>query len=346
MMSRDDNLASRLTRAGFLDACRRLHQIRMVDPTVCALQGLLHLAASEHEWQQWHAQAAAQAWPAAFAQVLDAREASERAGVTVAAGGWWFGQAGWLRPASYVRGLLALGGDRVRFVGNARVAQLDYHEGQWCARSEEQRVLALADAVVIAAATDATRWLPAGTALQALRGQVTLVPVPPLRAPRVPVTGDGYVLPADGEVSVVGATYEFDDATDSEPRVASHAENLARIPRLLAQPAPALEPQRLMGKVGWRAIAPDRMPLAGRVHDARALGAHVPGTHMPALDEVPRMAGLAVVAGLGSRGMAWAGIAAEVAVAALCGEPCPVERAVRDAIDPARFAWRTLRRGA
>lgn len=346
LMSRDDNLASRLTRAGFFDALRRLQRIAAIDPNVCQVTGLIHLAESDAEYQQWRMMAEAQAWPPTYAQVLDAERLSRYAGVGVASGGWWFPQGGWLRPASYVRGLLALGGERIRFVGQTPVARLTQAAGAWQVWSEAGALVAEADAVVVAAATESTHWLPEACAMQALRGQVSWVPSPPLVAPNVPVTGDGYVLPADEGVCVVGATYEFDENASPTLRAAAHAENLARIPRLLRQEAPSLDPASLAGKVGWRAVAPDRMPLAGRVHDAAALADHVPGAHVPSLDELTRVPGLAVVAGLGSRGMAWAGIAAEVAAAALCGEACPVERAVRDAIDPARFAWRALRRQA
>ena len=44
------------------------------------------------------------------------------------------------------------------------------------------------------------------------------------------------------------------------------------------------------------------------------------------------------------RGILWAGFGAELLASILEGEPLPVEGALADAVDPARFALRALRR--
>ncbi|MGB9107823.1 MAG: hypothetical protein WCC39_03955, partial [Telluria sp.] len=49
--------------------------------------------------------------------------------------------------------------------------------------------------------------------------------------------------------------------------------------------------------------------------------------------------------GYASRGLIWAGWAAELLAAQLEGEPLPLESALVDALDPARFVLRARRNG-
>ena len=58
-----------------------------------------------------------------------------------------------------------------------------------------------------------------------------------------------------------------------------------------------------------------------------------------------REPGLFVLTALGSRGITWSALCAEVLAAAISGAPMPLEASLLDAIDPARFAVRA-RRGA
>jgi tRNA 5-methylaminomethyl-2-thiouridine biosynthesis bifunctional protein len=95
---------------------------------------------------------------------------------------------------------------------------------------------------------------------------------------------------------------------------------------------------------GVRCIARDRLPYAGSVADeAGALtAARLRGAHFR---DLPRRAGLYAACALGSRGLAFAALAAELVAAGIEGEPMPVERDLADALDPARVLLRRLRRG-
>jgi tRNA 5-methylaminomethyl-2-thiouridine biosynthesis bifunctional protein len=61
---------------------------------------------------------------------------------------------------------------------------------------------------------------------------------------------------------------------------------------------------------------------------------------------VPRLPGLFVAGGFGSRGLAWAPLAAEVLAGWIEGTPMPLEAELLDAIDPARGLVRAARRAA
>jgi tRNA 5-methylaminomethyl-2-thiouridine biosynthesis bifunctional protein len=155
--------------------------------------------------------------------------------------------------------------------------------------------------------------------LSALRGQVSHVPA-------------GYAAGAAGGAvprslpdpavarrgCSAGATYDLDPDPALSP--ASHAENLQRLRGLLSDPE-AAQGAPLQGRVGFRCIAPDRLPLVGRLPDFDAAGS------TERLRDVPRHPGLYALLGYASRGLIWAGWAAELLAAQIEGEPLPLESA-------------------
>ncbi|WP_349681071.1 FAD-dependent oxidoreductase, partial [Massilia sp. UBA6681] len=93
----------------------------------------------------------------------------------------------------------------------------------------------------------------------------------------------------------------------------------------------------LAGRVGFRCVAPDRLPLVGRLPDFGVAG------RTERLRDVPRHPGLHALLGYASRGLIWAPLAAELLAAQLEGEPLPLETNLVDALDPARFVLRARR---
>jgi tRNA 5-methylaminomethyl-2-thiouridine biosynthesis bifunctional protein len=55
---------------------------------------------------------------------------------------------------------------------------------------------------------------------------------------------------------------------------------------------------------------------------------------------LPRVDGLYVLAGLGSRGITSAALAGRLLASWITGAPCPVEQRLRDAVDPGRYCLR------
>lgn len=133
-----------------------------------------------------------------------------------------------------------------------------------------------------------------------------------------------------------------DEAINALDETRAHAGNLARLRCLLASP-PSVE---AMGSFdALRCIARDRLSYAGQVADidaARDKRERVRGAH---LTDLPRRAGLNASFAFGSRGLTLAALAAERIAAQVLGEPAPMERALLNAIDPARELLRALRRG-
>ncbi|OGA24533.1 MAG: hypothetical protein A3H34_00115 [Betaproteobacteria bacterium RIFCSPLOWO2_02_FULL_67_19] len=138
--------------------------------------------------------------------------------------------------------------------------------------------------------------------------------------------------------SIAGASYDFDD-DDPSPRASSHAGNLERLARILPGAAADLDPAALEGVVGFRAVAPDRLPLIGALCDEDAAA-----PKNPRLATLPRCEGLYGSFAFGSRGLLWAGLGAELLASHLEGEPLPLEARLAEALDPGRFLLRALRR--
>ena len=182
--------------------------------------------------------------------------------------------------------------------------------------------------------------------LAAVRGQVSAWPWRPgLPSPRCAVSGAGYTLPPlDGWLWAGATSQHHDDA--AELRASDHAYNRERLAQLAGIEAESVgNLGEAIGRVGWRALTPDRLPIVGALPDLAALA---PLKRADAARLVPRwrdeIRGLYVFTGLGSRGLTTAAIGAELLASWVGGVPCPLEADLRDALDPARFTLRKRRR--
>ncbi|MEO8566942.1 MAG: bifunctional tRNA (5-methylaminomethyl-2-thiouridine)(34)-methyltransferase MnmD/FAD-dependent 5-carboxymethylaminomethyl-2-thiouridine(34) oxidoreductase MnmC [Betaproteobacteria bacterium] len=352
-VSRDDNLLSRFTRAGFLYALRAwAGALDAGAAPPWQRCGVLQLADGDANEARVADTAVALAHPVEYALHATRDDASALAGRPTAIGGWWFPMAGFVCPAAIVEAQLGHAA-RHAGAGPAPVIHLDRHVAglqrdgdRWSARDAAGAPIAAAPVVVLANACDAARLVDlGGDPLRRIRGQQSYLRAPPFAAPRVVVGGDGYVLPAVDGVAVTGATYDL-DCDDPCPNAASHAVNLARAEHMLPGSAAGVDAATLDGGVGFRCVAPDRLPMVGAIVDlgrARADHGALAGAH---LADLPRIRGLYGTFAFASRGLSWSALAAEALATELDAEPAPLSHALLDAIDPGRFIVKALRRGA
>ncbi len=339
LLSRDDNIASRLNRACFLHARRAWADLEAAGfPSRRDLGGVAQIARDARHEAQQRALVANGAYPPDYVRFLEREEAGALVGWPTAFGAWWFPQGGWASPPSVCQALAQSAGENLRVLPGRRVARLTRTGGDWRALDENGETLAQAPVAILASGAQArlleqARDLP----LTPVRGQVSHVPAGRLPPFAHALCCEGYLTPAVDGVHCLGASYAYDDGT--ELRAEEHAGNLLRLARILPGAEQSLNPADLGGRVGFRAATPDRLPLVGALPDTDA-----PLARDIRLRDMPRQPGLHGLLGLGSRGLVWATLAAEALASQLHGDPLPLEGELMDALDPARFRLRAHRR--
>lgn len=268
-------------------------------------------------------------------------------GLETADGGLRIPVAGVLDPA---RALAALADDTPRLT--ARVARIERGEGAWRLLDESGAALAEAPALVLAggaAAAAGLAPLPA-LGLSLSGGQVSLHDAAQPLA--TAVSWGGFVAPLrlqdGGHGVLVGATH--DPVMDAAPPAPDPARAAALAAEANARlPAVKIDPRPRDIWTGVRAATADRLPCAGPLPDVDAYcAAWAAAAKSGRAAEDARRAfapGLYALTGLGSRGFAHAPLLAQALAAEICGEPSPLEASARRALHPARFLWRSLKRG-
>jgi tRNA 5-methylaminomethyl-2-thiouridine biosynthesis bifunctional protein len=336
LVSRDDNIPTRLVRAAYLYALRYWEGLGGIGGAIeGAACGVLQLARDPAHAQVQRAIAADGRYPGDFARWLDQAEAEALLGLPAPDGGWLFPRGGWARPGSVCENMLWACGARLDARLGVGSVHLERAGDEWRAIDAAGAVLAQAPTVVLASGAGAGEFEQAARLpLDLLRGQVAHIDAAALPALPVVLCREAYVTPASRGICCAGATYDIDP--NRELSQASHDENLSKLRSLLSDPAAAAGAP-MEGRVGFRTVAPDRLPLVGRLPDFAAAG----GTER--LRDVPRYPGVYGLLGYASRGLTWAPLAAELLAAQLEGEPLPLEALLVDALDPARFVLRARR---
>lgn len=373
LLSKDDNIPTRLTRAAYLFALRTWQRLGGVGSAfVGANCGVLQLARDAGHARVQRAVLDAWNYPAEYVRWADAGQASALLGAPTPDGGWLFGQGGWARPSSLCAAMLAACGTRLQRVFCAEAVSLqrvagsagadqpaETHQahpakdvkaangahgvrdgGEWQVLSATGALLAQAPTVILANGAGAVQIAQAASLpLSALRGQVTHLAVGG-GAPELPlvVCREAYVTPPADGVVCAGATYDQD--SDTALRHSSQQENLARLAEIVPGPAVAAlaATAPLAGRVGFRCAAPDRLPLVGALPDEGAAG------RLEQLSDVPRHPGLYGLLGYASRGLIWAPLMAELLLSQLERRPLPLEAVLVEALDPGRFLLKEKRR--
>jgi tRNA 5-methylaminomethyl-2-thiouridine biosynthesis bifunctional protein len=217
------------------------------------------------------------------------------------------------------------------------VAQIDRPADLWRARNAAGDVIAAAPVLILANATTARHFaVTAHLPLRAARGQVSHLAATAGSAPDVVVCRLGYVTPAIDGLRCAGATFSVDDG-EAALRESDHAENLAKLDFILPGYGKGIQARDLAGRVGFRPLSPDRLPMIGAIGDAAAIDPDAPSR---ALAEMPRLPGLYLINGFGARGIVWSALAGELLACLITAAPLPLPDDLVDAVDPGRFLLR------
>jgi tRNA 5-methylaminomethyl-2-thiouridine biosynthesis bifunctional protein len=340
-VSPDDALLSRLTRAGIRATWAQL-ECWLVEGRDWGATGVVERRAAGDARlpASWSADGPNESWHATAQQLLALGLPTDSCAIRHA-------RAGWVRPARLVEAWLAQPGIRVEWGQRVEhieriVASDESHTSRWTLLGAEGRVLlAQADRVVIASGFDSRAFMsdPAPDSapqlpLQAVRGQATWgIAAPGTRLPIVPINGHGHLIahvPGEGgELWAAGATFERGN-NDPAPRQADDRINLEKLrwlhPDAAARLAPLFAGGQARSWAGVRCASGDRRPLVGPIQPRANNGP----------DSGPDN-GLWVCTALGSRGMSFAALCAELLAAHWHSEPLPLPGRLAAALDTRRI---------
>lgn len=328
-VSPDDNVLSRLTRAG-VGATLHRAQTLLQSGTDWALTGVLE-----------HNLAGKRKLPKAQPAPGDNPDSTLASAAQVAAAGLppgtpalWHRMAGWIRPRQLVAAQLQAPG--VHVLWGQKIHHIERQDGLWAVSNAQGQVLGQAPLLVVASAFDSLallRPLPGfAVPLKPLRGQVSFGPMNTLNdtqrqlLPPFPVNGHGSFIsgvPApDGQASwYIGSTFER-DCEEAPVRAEDHAANQQRLSTLLPALGAAmqqqLDPRHVQGWAGLRCTLPDRLPAVGPI-------------------DSERLPGLWLCAGMGARGISLSVLCGELMAAWLGNDTLPLTPALAKHLAAARF---------
>ena len=286
-------------------------------------------------------------YPENFIRYISSNTTEEIAGVDLERDALLLVNAGWVNVKRLCDVIRRECADRLDYV-QANVSDVSFDHGKWQITGENNEAIMTADCVVAANGSLARRfavleWLP----VDAVRGQLTMLE-PTYKSQKIKcgISAERYITPAHDGRHIVGASYKLND---DSPEMSSldQVENINSINRLI--PAVLEQQCEPAGRVAFRAVSKDRVPMVGCVpdkgifeQDYRDLRHGRHARHYPAGAYLP---GLYLSTAHGSRGLASCFISAEVIASMICAEPAPVEKEILDYLNPARFIIRRLKRG-
>lgn len=335
-ISQDDNVISRLSRAGLRTTLNALAQLppeaRGTDWSECGtlehrVDGTIGLAWSEGPGLDWSR-------PATPAQL----QANGLPADTVAC---WHEHAGWVRPPRLIAHLLTHAA--IQWQGGTEVAQLrrTAPDGPavWQALDATGRVLAEAELAVVCAGPHSGPLTHVQWPMNPLRGQLVwgLHAQAPADAPwpPQPLNGNGNLVPHvplnGGPGWVLGSTFERLQTTlppSPEDQAKGLSTNQAKLRTLLPALGEAMDPAFLQATARpegavrtWAAVrcgALDRRPIVGPV-------------------DAQRQPGLWLCTAMGARGLTLSLLCGELVAARLHGEPLPLDAALARALSSERW---------
>lgn len=285
-------------------------------------------------------------------QLLNNTEMFEKSGVQLhATQGLYFPQLGWLPPAVICQNLLQQWDIPIISANVSRFDQ-EPNNHQWTLFNDQGNPIIQSDILVVANAQDCesfeqTQFL----GVRKLRGQISELPITSDSAKlSTVICGAGYITPPLNELHSCGATYNQNVST-TDLRTQDHQTNIDQMIQTdqgIANILGDFDLESLTGRANFRCTTRDYLPIVGPVPDVAKMitnysflrqdarkNSSVMGSYLP---------NLYVNCGMGSRGLSYAPLTAEVLAAEINQQLSPVELELRQAMHPSRFLIRDLKK--
>lgn len=282
---------------------------------------------------------------------LNAEQVKTLSGLEFPHNGVLFKNAAWLSPAQFVAAHLDNVIDNVSTVFNQKVTKIQSINEEWHVYNANEELLAQAPVLVIANAFGVKEFITEiHLSLRTVRGQLSrLQGNASTISLKIPVSYDGYMVPAQSGIQWVGAS--FSNKKTKACLVEERHHNINQLQN--SYPGFSLQDKDKddisHDRAEFRCITSDYLPLVGPVPcsnffresyqqllQVRRLSAYPPARYLP---------GLYLNTAHGSRGMISAPFASELLAREICGEPLNISTRCREHIHPARFLIRQLKKG-
>lgn len=310
--------------------------------------GVLQLAQKPEQEKQYKAIAQQYQQSPELVYWLDAKQASQKAGVTLLYGGLWFPQAGWFSPPKLCQALIQH--PNIKVIEQTTVQRLQQlTDNKWELLDDENNTTITSDAVIIACAYSAKHFEQCATLpTKAIRGQISLAEESEAsKHLKAVLCGTGYIAPALKGQHCIGATFNL-KSKSKQLQEEDHRQNLLNASIISSSFSDLTTNNLENGRVSFRCTTPDYLPLVGPVANepkmleqfaqyrtnSKAVIDHT-GDYWP---------NLYLNIGHGSKGLNYTPLCAEMLTCMITGEPLPLPRDQAIHLHSARFLMRDLAR--
>tara|TARA_B110000208_G_scaffold183485_1_gene236257 strand:+ start:1698 stop:3020 length:1323 start_codon:yes stop_codon:yes gene_type:complete len=311
----------------------------------CGLLDVSYKSALQDRQQQFDK---INAWPETLIHSINAKQASNIAGIDLKFGGLFMPNAGWVAPGELVEQLLnaAEKSNHLRIETSTKVESIEKaDDGTWQLKTNKGNISEKLLIVCGGAETlriNIVNELP----LTSVRGQITDMKTnDKIKNLSTVLCHKGYLTPQNNNIHCIGATFDKDDF-DTEVREEDDNFNLNMLNQCLPEVTQWQRSDINKSKARLRCMTPDHLPMVGAMPNIKAHQEIYP--HL-AKDKnwkynqaAPCIENLYVMTGFGARGLCSAPLLADILTADICGTPYPVDSKILFNLSPNRFVIRDL----
>jgi tRNA 5-methylaminomethyl-2-thiouridine biosynthesis bifunctional protein len=279
---------------------------------------------------------------------LTPEKCSELAGNKIQKNGIFFSKAGWLNPVSLCKELCSH--PNIKVLTNLEVSSFSRPGSNWEVETDGQLTLN-SELLILANAKDLTHFQQSEhLQLKNIRGQVSYLSELPasIMQPSTVICAEGYIAPLDNCGVCIGASFNL-NSSDEDISKTDHSDNLQRMSEIFpdyAEHIQSINIAALQGNVGFRCTTPDYFPVVGPLPITEQIATRFSVLRKRAKAQVDACGvyhpNLFCLTGLGSRGLAYAPLAADALASSILGEPLPINSDLWLHLHPARFIIRNL----
>lgn len=269
------------------------------------------------------------------AKLIDAKTASEIAGIPLKTGGLYLPQAGWVQPQALCEALCShtlitklLATDALNITKNGE---------NWLVNDMFE-----ANIVVICNANDIMQFKQYQSAkITSVRGQINWFAASKCsKKLKAIVCSDHFVSPAIAGWQAIGTSYQANDL-NANLSEADTRENLLALHKISPELYEKIDLNSVQGRVAWRSQTLDYIPLAGQLLDEEKLK-NTPPRYNANPADLPWLPGLYVNAGHGSKGMITAPLCGELIASLITKTTLPMHANLASKLYPSRFLLKHL----